>query len=178
MNDGRHLMLAGEGALMFAREIDFPECSSETLIVDREKKRWESKHGTVGSVALDSKGELAVATSTGGIFDKLRSQLAVTMLNDCVKEIEFYRIQHAHYPASLSEVDPKDTTQFAKCFDPTVLDLFNSNRDRHFFYQLYPSGSFYLLRSVGPDGVPFTGDDIVPTISEDERVKIGLRLQK
>jgi len=83
MDDGRHLMLAGEGALMFAREIDFPECSSETLIVDREKKRWESKHGTVGCVALDSNGHLAVATSTGGIFDKLPGRVGDSPLIGC-----------------------------------------------------------------------------------------------
>lgn len=113
----------------------------------------------------------------GGIFDDLRSQLAVTMLNDCVKEIEFYKLQHGHYPARLSELDPKDKMQFAKCFDPTIIDL-NPKRDRHFFYQLDPSGSFYFLRSVGRDGVPFTADDIVPTIPEDERAKTGLHLQK
>jgi hypothetical protein len=114
----------------------------------------------------------------GGIFDELRSQLAVNMLNDCVKEIEFYKIQHDHYPASLGDVDPKDTkAQFPKCIDPTIMDL-NPKRDRHFFYQLDPSGSFYYLRSVGPDGVPFTPDDIVPTIPEDERSNAGLRLQK
>jgi len=113
----------------------------------------------------------------GGIFDELRSQFASTMLNDCVKEIEFYKLQHGHYPAGLIELDPKDRRQFAKCFDPTIIDL-NPKRDRHFFYQLDPSGSFYLLRSVGRDGVPFTADDILPTMPEDERTKIGLRLQQ
>jgi beta-aspartyl-peptidase (threonine type) len=83
MDDGRHLMLAGEGALMFAREIGFPECPPETLIVDREKQRWESKHGTVGCVALDSNGHLAVATSTGGIFDKLPGRVGDSPLIGC-----------------------------------------------------------------------------------------------
>jgi hypothetical protein len=114
----------------------------------------------------------------GGIFDELRSQLAVSMLDDCVKEIEFYKIQHGRYPASLSDVDPKETkTQFPKCIDPTIIDL-NPNRDRHFYYQLDSSGLFYFLRSVGRDGVPFTPDDIVPTIPAEERTKTGLRLQK
>ncbi len=70
MEDGRHVMLAGEGALMFARQIGFPECPPESLIIDRERKRWDNKHGTVGCVAFDSTGKLAVATSTGGIFNK------------------------------------------------------------------------------------------------------------
>jgi hypothetical protein len=113
----------------------------------------------------------------GGIFDKLRSQLAVTILNDAVKEIEFYKLQHGHYPPKLAELDPKDKTQMAKTFDPSINDL-NWKRDRHFFYQLDPSGSFYFLRSVGPDGVPFTADDIVPTIPKNEREKTGLRLER
>jgi hypothetical protein len=113
----------------------------------------------------------------GGIFDELRSQLAVTMLNDCVKEVEFYKLTHGHYPASLSELDSRDKAQLPKCFDPTIID-FNPKRDRHFFYQLDPSGSFYFLFSVGPDGVPFTADDIFPTIRADERAKTGLRLGK
>jgi hypothetical protein len=113
----------------------------------------------------------------GGMFDELRSDLAVSMLNDCVKEIEFYKLQHGHYPASLSEVDPKDKMQFPKCFDPTIIS-FNPKRDRHFFYQLDASGSFYFLFSVGPDGIPFTADDIFPTIPADERAKTGLRLGK
>lgn len=113
----------------------------------------------------------------GGIFDELRSQLAVTMLNDAIKEIEFYKVQHGQYPTNLSELDPKNQTQMPKTFDPTIID-FGAKRDRHFFYQLDASGSFYFLRSVGPDGIPFTADDIVPTIPEDERSNTGLRLQQ
>ena len=83
MEDGRHVMFASEGALMFARQIGFPECLPEALIVDRERKRWESKHGTVGCVAFDSNGQLAVATSTGGIFDKLPGRVGDSPLIGC-----------------------------------------------------------------------------------------------
>jgi len=83
MEDGRHVMLAGEGALMFARQIGLPESSPEALIVDRERKRWESKHGTVGCVAFDSKGQLAVATSTGGIFDKFPGRVGDSPMIGC-----------------------------------------------------------------------------------------------
>ena len=64
MEDGRHVMLTGEGALLFARQMGFPEYSPETLIVERERTRWRSKHGTVGCVAYDCNGGLAV----GGAF--------------------------------------------------------------------------------------------------------------
>ena len=83
LEDGRHIMLAGEGALLFARQIGFPECAPESLLVESEKKRWQSKHGTVGAVAFDSAGRLAVATSTGGIFNKLPGRVGDSPLIGC-----------------------------------------------------------------------------------------------
>lgn len=83
LEDGRHVMLAGEGALMFARETGFPECSPESLIVEHERKRWTEKHGTVGCVVLDSKGKIAVATSTGGVFNKLPGRIGDSPLPGC-----------------------------------------------------------------------------------------------
>jgi L-asparaginase / beta-aspartyl-peptidase len=83
LEDGRHIMLAGEGALLFARQIGFPECTPEALIVESEKKRWQSKHGTVGAVAFDGAGKLAVATSTGGILNKLPGRVGDTPLIGC-----------------------------------------------------------------------------------------------
>ena len=83
LEDGRYILLAGEGALLFARQIGFPECVPESLIVESEKKRWQSKHGTVGAVAFDSAGRLAVATSTGGIFNKLPGRVGDSPLIGC-----------------------------------------------------------------------------------------------
>jgi L-asparaginase / beta-aspartyl-peptidase len=83
LEDGRYILLAGEGALLFARQIGFPECAPEALLVESEKKRWQSKHGTVGAVAFDSAGRLAVATSTGGIFNKLPGRVGDSPLIGC-----------------------------------------------------------------------------------------------
>lgn len=83
MEDGRHIMLAGEGALLFARQIGFPECSPEALVTERGRKRWQNAHGTVGCVAFDSNGRLAVATSTGGTFDKLPGRVGDSPLIGC-----------------------------------------------------------------------------------------------
>jgi beta-aspartyl-peptidase (threonine type) len=83
MEAGRHVMLAGEGALLFARQIGFPEFPSDSLIVDHRRKSWEDKHGTIGCVAVDSAGQLAVATSTGGIFDKLPGRVGDSPLIGC-----------------------------------------------------------------------------------------------
>lgn len=83
MEDGRHVLLAGEGALYFARQIGFPECPPEVLIVDAQRKRWHEKHGTVGCVALDSNGKISVATSTGGIFEKMPGRVGDSPLPGC-----------------------------------------------------------------------------------------------
>jgi len=83
LEDGRHVLLAGEGASRFARAIGLPECDPAALIVDREQQRWDSKHGTVGCVAFDRNGHLAVATSTGGIFNKLPGRIGDSPLIGC-----------------------------------------------------------------------------------------------
>jgi beta-aspartyl-peptidase (threonine type) len=83
MEDGRHLLFAGDGALLFAREIGFPQCDPEALIVEAERARWQEKHGTVGCVALDAGGKIAVATSTGGIFNKLPGRVGDSSLIGC-----------------------------------------------------------------------------------------------
>ena len=82
LEDGRHVMLAGEGALSFARDFGMPPVDPATLGTDRAKRRWES-HGTVGCVSFDAAGRLAVATSTGGIFKKLPGRVGDTPLIGC-----------------------------------------------------------------------------------------------
>ncbi|HWP57993.1 MAG TPA: isoaspartyl peptidase/L-asparaginase family protein [Candidatus Acidoferrales bacterium] len=83
LEDGRHVLLAGEGALLFARRIGFPECAPESLIVAKQQRRWEKKHGTVGCVARDRAGRLAAGTSTGGIFDKMPGRVGDSPLPGC-----------------------------------------------------------------------------------------------
>ncbi|RZJ34155.1 MAG: asparaginase [Flavobacterium sp.] len=61
-------ILGGEGANAFAARMGFPIYSPET---EERRKEYEQKNaakgtGTVGCVALDAEGRIAVATSTGG----------------------------------------------------------------------------------------------------------------
>lgn len=61
-------VLGGSGATNFARKNGFEVFSTETPV---RRKEYDAKlksagHGTVGCVALDKDGKLAVATSTGG----------------------------------------------------------------------------------------------------------------
>lgn len=71
LEGGGHVLLAGDGANRYAAQAGVPECGELTLVVERQRTRWHEHHGTVGAVALDARGRLAAATSTGGVFDKL-----------------------------------------------------------------------------------------------------------
>jgi beta-aspartyl-peptidase (threonine type) len=83
LEDGRHVLLAGEGALFFAREVGIPEVPPESLIAESVKKRWQENLGTVGCVVLDGNGMIAVATSTGGILNKLPGRVGDSPLLGC-----------------------------------------------------------------------------------------------
>jgi isoaspartyl peptidase/L-asparaginase-like protein (Ntn-hydrolase superfamily) len=80
MQETPHVMLAGKGALAFAREQGFEEvgepASYYVLPVGvYQNEIFEQKHGTVGAVAFDKSGGFAAATSTGGTFGKLEGRV-------------------------------------------------------------------------------------------------------
>jgi beta-aspartyl-peptidase (threonine type) len=79
--EGRHVLYAGEGAAAFARRLGFEPTTHEAMTTDRARRKWEDFRkgslapgsvptGTVGAVARDAQGNLAAATSTGGILGK------------------------------------------------------------------------------------------------------------
>lgn len=78
MNHSEHVLLAGDGASLFARErgLEIVENSyfhtaTRLEAVERQIEAEKSgKHGTVGAVALDKEGNLAAGTSTGGRSNK------------------------------------------------------------------------------------------------------------
>ncbi|HTM79893.1 isoaspartyl peptidase/L-asparaginase family protein [Asticcacaulis sp.] len=81
-----HVMLAGDGAALFAHEQGFASLADEAEYFTRAG-RFESNHppgtlshGTVGCVCLDSYGNLAAATSTAGVFGKLAGRVGDTPL--------------------------------------------------------------------------------------------------
>ena len=93
MDRSEHLFLAGSGAEEFAREqgIAFEpdeyfhdEYRYSQLLAARAQDRVqldhadEKKYGTVGAVALDSAGDLAAATSTGGMTNKRYGRIGDT----------------------------------------------------------------------------------------------------
>lgn len=91
MEDGRHVLLAGEGAEAFARACGLETVSPDHFFTEARHAQWQRarsegrtdlldhdaqtlaadmKIGTVGAVALDAEGNLAAATSTGGVTGK------------------------------------------------------------------------------------------------------------
>lgn len=80
LEDGRHVLLVGEGALAFARERGVPLCDPAALVTDRQRTRLAeylagsspvaAPGGTVGAVALDRRGLIGAGTSTGGRVGK------------------------------------------------------------------------------------------------------------
>jgi beta-aspartyl-peptidase (threonine type) len=91
MEQSEHVLLAGLGAMEFAEKINaefegddyfFVQMrydqlvqarESDTMVLDHTVNKFENgekKFGTVGAVAIDSKGNLAAGTSTGGMTNK------------------------------------------------------------------------------------------------------------
>jgi beta-aspartyl-peptidase (threonine type) len=101
MEQTDHVLLSGEGALRFARVLGFPD---HDPVIRERREGWrralegmrhvgdkylphlrgllashpEFPQGTVGAVALDGRGQLAAATSTGGVTLKLPGRIGDT----------------------------------------------------------------------------------------------------
>jgi beta-aspartyl-peptidase (threonine type) len=85
LEDGRHVLLVGEGAHAFAREAGVPACDPATLVTERRRRAQRSagSRGTVGAVALDGHGTAAAATSTGGTSGKRPGRVGDSALIGC-----------------------------------------------------------------------------------------------
>lgn len=108
----------------------------------------------------------------GGVYDDLRAKLSETTITSLVQSIEFYKTQNGKYPESLEVLQkslPKNSMVFV--FDPT--DVKMGGKPRYYYYQLIDSEHYYLL-GVGPDGQPFTADDVLPKIDVGAKSKVGL----
>lgn len=87
MEKSEHVFLAGEGAMQFAKELDYKLEDASYFYDEFRHKQWleikgtdsfqldhstkkDSKFGTVGAVACDQDGNIAAATSTGGMTNK------------------------------------------------------------------------------------------------------------
>src|SRR5438128_2341703 len=104
LEDGRHVLLVAEGAVRFARDQGIALCDPAALITEVQLRRWRTRGGsaptgpppspapmtgpggptgTVGAVALDARGTMAAATSTGGTAGKLPGRVGDSALIGC-----------------------------------------------------------------------------------------------
>ncbi len=90
----RHGLLFGQQADAFAEKAGLEIANFEYFFTKRRLRQWqrmqgtdqvtldhneeESAHGTVGAVACDRRGNLAAATSTGGLVNQLRGRVGDT----------------------------------------------------------------------------------------------------
>lgn len=87
MEKSEHIFLAGEGAMKFAKSLAYSFKEEAYFYDEYRYRQWQeikdtnsfqldhstkkdTKFGTVGAVACDSSGNLAAATSTGGMTNK------------------------------------------------------------------------------------------------------------
>jgi beta-aspartyl-peptidase (threonine type) len=87
MEKSEHVFLAGDGAMQFAKELDYKLEDPSYFYDELRHNQWlaikdtdnfqldhslkkDSKFGTVGAVACDQDGTIAAATSTGGMTNK------------------------------------------------------------------------------------------------------------
>jgi beta-aspartyl-peptidase (threonine type) len=88
MEKSRHVLLVGEGAEEFALEEGLPLVPNTYFRTEERRAQLESERsgqrvsdlipssqGTVGAVALDAAGNLAAATSTGGMTNKRQGRV-------------------------------------------------------------------------------------------------------
>jgi len=111
----------------------------------------------------------------GGVYDGLRVKLAQSNLLQAVQAIEFYKVQNGKYPISL-EVLKKSLPQGSMVNLMDITDVSFEHQPRYFHYELIDDKSYYLL-GVGADNIPYTEDDILPTINLASDSKVGLKIK-
>lgn len=71
----KHVFMVAEGASAKAREFGLEMVNSDYFVSEAPMTKEKLHYGTVGAVALDRCGDLAAATSTGGLFGKAPGRL-------------------------------------------------------------------------------------------------------
>ena len=79
LREGREVLLVGEAAVALAERHGVRRCAPEALVTEESRRRWRERAPasgeTVGAVACDGRGQVAAATSTGGVAGKRRGRV-------------------------------------------------------------------------------------------------------
>jgi len=115
-----HMMLISSGAERFVHDQGIPLCDPEELVSPAEREAWERcrqdshaaehhrghEQGTVGAVALDDRGRLFAATSTGGTCCKLPGRVGDSPLigSGCYADSETGAVSSTGYGEAIMKV--------------------------------------------------------------------------
>jgi len=115
-----HMMLISSGAERFVHDQGIPLCDPEELVSPAEREAWERcrqdshaaehhrghEQGTVGAVALDDRGRLFAATSTGGTCCKLSGRVGDSPLigSGCYADSETGAVSSTGYGEAIMKV--------------------------------------------------------------------------
>nr|XP_042703033.1 isoaspartyl peptidase/L-asparaginase isoform X3 [Chrysemys picta bellii] len=125
MEKTEHMLLTDHGASLFAKAMGVPEIPGEKLISERSRERWSKNlepdsnphefkkdPGTVGAVAIDNEGNVACATSTGGLTNKLVGRVGDSACighGESMMKVVLARLILYHMEQGMSPVDAADT---------------------------------------------------------------------
>ncbi|XP_025072752.1 isoaspartyl peptidase/L-asparaginase isoform X2 [Alligator sinensis] len=125
MEKTEHMLLTDYGAQCFAKAMGVPEIPGEKLITERSRERWmknlepdsnphkfQTDLGTVGAVAIDSEGNVACATSTGGLANKLVGRVGDTACighGESIMKVVLARLILYHMEQGMSPEEASDT---------------------------------------------------------------------
>jgi hypothetical protein len=113
-------------------------------------------------------GSLFYQVRYGAAFKQSNKLMAQDNLNGLVKSIEFYKLQHSHYPDSLRQIN---TSGFVFIYDSMDQSQALSKQTKLYYYKRI--GNKYTLFSSGFDGKPYTNDDVFPTLNLSDTTKFG-----
>ncbi|XP_030411557.1 isoaspartyl peptidase/L-asparaginase isoform X2 [Gopherus evgoodei] len=125
MEKTEHMLLTDHGANLFAKAMGVPEIPGEKLITERSRERWSKNlepdsnpqefkkdPGTVGAVAIDNEGNVACATSTGGLTNKLVGRVGDSACighGESMMKVVLARLILYHMEQGMSPMEAADT---------------------------------------------------------------------
>jgi|GEM_PF-6692590 hypothetical protein len=122
-----------------------------------------------GTVGLYYFTHLAYSGLTRSYMPGIYQSLSKQYLKQTVMALEYYKLVHGAYPATLDELKG-DGTHFLH--DPSQGNNFQKIELQH-AYRLQPGGKRYLLMDTGPDGLTGTADDVFPVLGPEELARTG-----
>jgi Type II secretion system (T2SS), protein G len=142
------------------------------LVTNRPRRKLAVALGATGALLnLVAPVVVMLRTADRGEFTRIQSEFTRQDLTRLVAELEQYRAQTGHYPATLQILVGVPIPR-------RLINIYDRSRGpfampRPYEYHLSADGTSYDLFSVGPDGVPHTADDIRPVVAESLRERVG-----